>query len=148
MFIFKLPSENTGTNDSATKSHPLECGITSISSREHVCWRFQATIPQDLVEIEGKSLEDTQIPKIRKKNLLIILNEGKTRCTWNVFLNISFVWIQTSCINNFLKAKEKQKAIWNPSRTVTYFWKFQLEKNKYFLVFSMLFELTLFLQGF
>ena len=83
----------------------------------------------------------TKIPKIVKKNLLIILIAG-SNCTWNVFLHISFAWIQTPCINNFLNAKEKQKPIWNPFQTVTYFWEFQIEKNMYFLVLS--FSLTVF----
>ena len=46
-----------GKGDLATKSQPPDCGITSVSSREHVCWQFQPTNPQNLIEIDRKSME-------------------------------------------------------------------------------------------
>ena len=45
--------------DPATKSQPPDCGIASVSSREYVCWRYQPTKLQNLIEIEGKCVRNS-----------------------------------------------------------------------------------------
>jgi hypothetical protein len=41
----------------AKKPQPPDCGITSVSLREHVRWQFQPTKPQHLIGIKRQCLK-------------------------------------------------------------------------------------------
>ena len=57
--------------DSATKSQPPDCGIASVSSPEYVCWRYQPTNPQDLMQNDQKCIKNSILDRNSYK---IILN--------------------------------------------------------------------------
>ena len=59
----------TGQIDLATKSQPPDCGITSVSSREYVCWRFQLLKPQKIIEIDKNNMKHTILNKHSVKNI-------------------------------------------------------------------------------
>ena len=63
-----------GKVDLATKSQPPDCGSTSVSSREHVCWQCQPTNPQNLIEIDNKCMKN---PILDRKLILFLLSGGR-----------------------------------------------------------------------
>ena len=77
------------------------------------------------------------------KNLLIILQAG-SHYNYHVFILIVVAWIQTHWIINFLNAKGKQKAIWNPFQTVIYFRNAPLRRISVFYFCLPVFQFGLF----
>ena len=62
MNVFKHVNWEIGKMDLATKSRPPDCGITSVSSREYVCWQFQAIEPEDFPKIYAKCMNTHKNP--------------------------------------------------------------------------------------